>query len=116
MRSSLFALLFAFARSILQSLWNGVWEQLFEAIEYAEEQWHKKGSGEQKKEFVMDKVLGYIENNMELNFLYRKAIELFISRVIDGIIKALNKELGDNWVEKVEQYKDELADFIEFID
>jgi len=116
MKAGLFALLFAFVRSVLQSLWDGLWEVLFEAIEYAEEQWRSKGMGERKKEFVIEKVFSYIEDSMDLNFLYRKAIEVFLSKAIDGIVSALNDELGDNWVERVEEYKDELAGFIDFIE
>jgi len=120
MKSSLMAFLFAFIRSILtsvgQNLWDGLWEQLFAAIEYAEEKWNEENMGEKKKEFVMDKALEYISKHTDLNFLYRKALEIFISRVIDGIVAAINEELGDDWVEKVKQYKEELAGFLDFIE
>ena len=120
MKEGLVALIYVFVRSVLstvaQALWDGMWEELFAGIEEAERRWRESGNGEEKKEFVQKYVMEYLREHLELGFVRERAFEMFLGWTIDGIVKAINEELGHDWVEKVEQYKDEIARFISFIE
>ena len=120
MQTAVTALLFGFVRSILintsQILWDSMWEVLFEAIEEAEERWNEDGMGDKKKDFVKDKVMEFIEEKADLNFIYKRAIIIFLDRIIDGIVEAINDELGKDWVNKVGKYQKEMAGKISFIE
>ena len=119
MKNAFLALLFGFAKSVLtnvsQILWDSMWEILFEAVEEAEKKWTKEGMGQRKKDFVKKKVMTFIEEKANLNFIQKKAISIFLDRMIDGIVEAINDELGKDWVDKVGKYEDELAGKISFI-
>jgi len=113
MRDTALLWLGAFVRVVLTGIWDGVWELIFEGVGYAEEQWEDQS--ERKKKYVMGLVMDYVDDNKDLGFVRRKAVELFLSRVIDGVIKAIQDELGDNWVEAAKEYQKELAGLLPFI-
>jgi len=119
MSGAVYALLFGFVRSVLksasQAIWEGLWGVLFAAIEEAEERWREEGKGQERKSFVEDKVMSFVQEKADLNFIQRQAVKLFVSKTIDTIVEQLDDELGENWIEKVDEYKQELADMISFI-
>ncbi len=119
MREAFVALIYGFVKraltSVAQSVWDGMWVKMFDAVEEAEERWREEGYSEEKKEFVENKIKTYIDERVELNFFQRRAFNLFLSWGIDGMVEAIEDELGENWVESVEEYKEEIAGFISFV-
>jgi len=112
----LYVFVMAILKNVAQAVWDGMWQVLFEAVEEAEERWNEEGYSEEKKAYVMDKVTTFVEENTENMFFIRKqAVRLFLSWSIDGVIKAIEDELGENWVESVKEYKDQMSDFVSFL-
>lgn len=115
----IYAMVIAFAQSFLQkiaqNLWDAMWVEIFGAITEAEKEWDESGRGEEKKQFVIDKVFEFVQERKNLNFIERQALKILLNITIDSIIKTINEEMGKNWVEKVKEYEDELDDKIPFI-
>ncbi len=120
MRDFFLGLLVRFAERTLRRIgnhvWIGAWELKIEGVAEAEKYWEEKGRGEDKKEFVIKKVMGYIEGQKNLNFITRKILEMFVSRMVDAILEQLNEEIGKDWASQVEDLRDKLAGKIPFID
>lgn len=110
------ALLWTFAEYILDAIWDATWEVIFDAVEKAEEQWEEGELVKDKKKFVIEKALQFIEDHRGLNWIERHAVKLFFNVAIDGLIQSLNKDIGKNWVEKVKEREDQLDDYIPFVD
>lgn len=102
-------------QSLSQAIWDGFWSALFWAIQQAEDQWVEKGAGQAKKEWVVDTVMTYMEEEVKLNYITRKAVKIFVSRVIDVILRDLNEALGKDWREQVKSLEQHLAKKIPFI-
>lgn len=95
---------------IAQGLWDELWTQIFNGVAYAEERWIESGRGAQKKTWVLDAVMEFIEQRASLNWLQRQIVKLFVGRVIDAIVEVANEELGKDWVDKVKDLERELAE------
>ena len=103
------------ALNVGQSLWDGLWEVMFEAIEEAENEWNEGNKGEVKKNWVLDKISNYIEDNTDMNWFKRRAINFVSSRAIDSIIDTLNDELGTDWIDHADNVKEQIEEKIPFI-
>ncbi len=113
MRKRALMIAWPLARKALQGIWDSFWEVMFEAIEYAEEEW--PSASQKKKEYVEEKVLEFVNERADLNFITRQAVRLFINAMIDNVIEELEETLGEDWVDTVKDYKGDLADKIPFI-
>lgn len=106
-------LLSAFFRSLLNStkknLWNELWEKLFEFVIKAENYWEEQGRGEEKKDWVKKKVMGFVNDAVGLNWIQRRALSFFLSIVVDSLIATLNNQLGKDWIDKVEDVEENWA-------
>lgn len=97
------------------SLWDELWEYIFEAVVQAEEKWGDD-NGAAKKEFAMDLIMGWLDENMALNWLQRTAIRLVVSNLLNGLIKEFNNIVGHDWLAKAKEVKEQLGDRIPFIE
>jgi len=103
-------------KSISQGLWDGVWAVVFDAVEQAEEKWEQGDYARNKKEFVIEEAVKFVEKRKKLGFIKKRAVKLFLSTSIDYLINTLNEELGKNWVETVKEREDQLDDYIPWVD
>ncbi|MCF8012664.1 MAG: hypothetical protein K9L56_15455 [Clostridiales bacterium] len=114
------ALLWKWVESILQSIgeaiWDATWAVIFDAIARAEEKWDKGDWAKDKKQFVIDESLKFIENHEELGWVRKQAVKMFLSMVIDRIITELNDQIGKDWVKQAKEIEDNLDDYFDFID
>ncbi|MCK8816891.1 hypothetical protein MWH28_05825 [Natroniella sulfidigena] len=90
-----------------EKLWDGLWEEIFAAIIAAEEKWEESGQGKVKKEWVMEQVMNYAKEELELNWIKRRIVEFFISRVIDSLIETFNELVGEDWIDQVKELEEE---------
>ncbi|WP_245579475.1 glycoside hydrolase family 108 protein [Halonatronum saccharophilum] len=100
----------------LEGLWGEVWEIIFELVIEAEKRWDESGKGKEKKKWVMDKLMKYINENINLNWIKKQLIEFFLSKVIDALIATLNEFVGNDWIDKVEELEEEWRDRFGFDD
>ena len=114
-KSIVLAFLFAWAERLLEAVWEGFWEIVIEGVVIAEERWQESDQGQKKKAFVQEKVMKYAEKHLELNWIYRQALRIFLSRVLDVLIGKINEDLGKDWVEHVERMERELRDLVPYI-
>lgn len=98
--------------SIAKNLWQEVWAKIFEYVVKAEEYWEEKNRGQQKKEWVIRKVKSFILEKRGLNWIKIKIIEVFLSLILDAIISTLNEEIGNDWVDVVEELEEDFKDKI----
>jgi hypothetical protein len=114
------ALLWKWVESILHSvgeaIWDATWAVIFDAIARAEEKWEKGDWAKDKKQFVIDEALEFIENHEELGWVRKQAVKMFLSMVIDRIITELNDQIGKDWVKQAKEIEDNLDDYFDFID
>ena len=99
-----------------QNLWDAMWEELFLAIEEAQRSWESSGHGKQKRSWVIEEVVSYLDRRARLNWWQRKIFRIFLGQVIDAIIKTTSDQLGPNWVSRAENLKVSLAGKLSFID
>lgn len=105
-----------FAKTTAQGLWDAFWCHISVSIKEAERQWVENGKGEIKKQQVITKVMGILEERLELNWLRRRIMKVFISKVVDSIISTFNKEIGHGWVNHVDQLRVYLSSKLWFVD
>ena len=87
----------------VENLWDNLWEEIFAAVIAAEEKWEESGQGKVKKEWAMKQIMDYIENETDLNWIKRRIIEFFLSRVIDSLVETFNDLMGDDWLDQVKE-------------
>ncbi|WP_408956486.1 hypothetical protein [Natroniella sp. ANB-PHB2] len=92
---------------VAETLWDNIWEEIFEAIIKAEEKWQESGQGKVKKEWVMEQVMDYIQEEVELNWIKRRMVEFFLSQVIDALIETFNELVGEDWIDQVKELEEE---------
>lgn len=115
-----FALLWMFVENILssiaQAVWDALWAVMFDAIAEAEKEWEEGDWAKEKKEFVVEKALEYIEDHEKLGWVRKQAVKVFLNIVIDRIIKELNDEIGKDWVEQAKEIEENLDDYFPWIE
>jgi len=120
MDSNTFAILFIWIKSFLESiadaLWDALWEVTFDAIETAEREWDKGNLAKDKKQWVIDRAIKFVEEHQKLGWIKKQAVKIFLATVIDRVITELNDELGKDWVEQAKDAKKEMSDMVDFLD
>ncbi len=115
-----FSLLWVWIRQFLESIgeavWDGTWEIIFEAIAEAEKKWDEGNWAQDKKQFVIEQAISFIENYEGLGWIRKQAVKIFLSTVIDRIISELNDQLGSDWVKQAKKIEDQLDEYFSFID
>ena len=91
----------------IDELWDEIWEKIFTLVIEAENKWDEKNRGKEKKKWVVEKVMKYIKQKVEPNWIKRQIINLFISRVVDRLVNTLNEELGKDWIEQAEELEED---------
>ena len=102
-------------QGLAQHLWDRLWLALFDFAVEAEQKWKESGKGEEKKEWVMAKMLEFIEDKANLSWIQRQVIGMFVSEIINALVDEFNTQLGKDWGNRVEELQDELAGRIPFI-
>lgn len=92
-----------------QGLWEGLWEQIFAAVAFAERRWVEAGRGAEKRGWAVQTVMGYLDEKAKLGWLQRMIVKLFVGRVVDAVVDTANAELGQDWVARVQELERNLA-------
>lgn len=118
MKNTVIAFLIALVSNLFKTTANNLWERFWNlAIEFIVEAEKSIEVGEVKKEYVLEKLMSFLDSNLKLNFITRNIVKLFVSKVvIDGLVNTLNEFINHDWIEKIEELKRELAESIYFID
>ena len=80
----------SFLERVAQNLWDAVWAELIQAAAEAEQKWKESGQGEVKREWVIEKILEYINSQTKLSWLYKKLISMALGMIVDSMVKAFN--------------------------
>lgn len=102
--------------SVAQGLWDATWAITFDAIAEAERKWDEGNWAKDKKQFVINTAIEFIENHEKLGWVRKQAVKMFLSMVIDRIVAELNDEIGKDWVKKAKDIEDNLDDYFDFIE
>ena len=102
-------------QGVAQNLWDRMWGEVFNFAVEAEVRWKEKGKGAEKKEWLLDQTLEFIETRANLSWTQKQLIRLFVGEIVDSIIDELNERIGKDWGDKIEDLRDELAGRIPFI-
>ena len=94
--------------------WDDLWAKLFELVAQAEDRW-ESGAGEQKKEWVLQQTMIWMDQVLKPRGFQRWILKFAISTLIDSIVKTLNDGLGNDWVAKAKEIEKYLSDLIPVI-
>lgn len=114
--SFLFGLVKKFFDNLANNVWDNLWEEVIIAVTKAEKKWEADGAGEKKKEWAEEQIMGYIEKEADLNWFERQITKVFISNVIDAVVKSMNDAMGQDWGLQVEKLQKSLEDRLPIID
>jgi hypothetical protein len=93
-------------KDIAHFAWGALWQIITDAMLEAEKQWIKSGSGEVKKDWVMNQVMAYLTKTKKLNFLSKWIVKTFLSKVIDQFITELNRDFENHeWAKHVQDLR-----------
>lgn len=98
--------------SLAQNVWDGLWDLVFDSIKEIEIQIKNRDIQADKKKIILDRVESYLSQNKKLSKVQRWAVIVFMGRVIDAMIKDLNENHGQNWIDKAVDLKKKFADKI----
>lgn len=108
--------LWSYVKSLLNDLWDEVWEQYIKtAVITAEIYWNKQ-EGELKKEWLMKNINCFLDKKLKLTWLQRKIINIFFSRVVDSLVAKINADFGKDWGKRVDEVKVYLEKLLPIID
>lgn len=100
-----------------QSLWDGLWDEiLLPAIAEAQQMWVTDGHGKDKKKFVLDRLMEFVEDKADFGWVRRTTIRLVFSLLINSIIDAIKKQLGEDWQASAKEVKALIAGRVPFLD
>jgi len=102
-------------KKAVNNLWDELWEYIFKAVVETEAEWGSK-NGQQKKEWAIDKIMGWLEINVNLNIIQRIAAKLIIGNLINAVIDQFNEYMGHDWLAKAEELKQQLEDKLPIIE
>jgi UDP-galactopyranose mutase len=114
--SFLFGLVKKFFDNLANNVWDNLWEEIVIAVTKAERKWQEEGAGEEKKKWAEEQIMGYIEKEADLNWFERQITKVFISNVIDAVVKSMNDAMGKDWGLQVEKLQKSLEDRLPIID
>ena len=113
------ALLLGFVQAVLKRtanlLWEDLWEKLFAAIAEVEARF-KDDAGEQKKQWVMERLEEWLKEKVQLNWVQNLLFKMVIGRLIDAIVAELNRAMGHDWIETARQFERQMAEWLPVID
>lgn len=98
--------------SLTQNVWDGLWDLVFDSIREVEIQIKNRDVQVDKKKVILDRVEVFLTSQKKLSKVQRWAVMVFMGRVIDAIIKDLNENHGQNWIDKAVDLKKKFADKI----
>ncbi len=102
--------------SIADAVWDALWAVIFDGIAEAERKWDEGNWAKEKKQFVIDEVIKFVENHEKLGWVKKQAVKMFVSIVIDKVIVELNDEIGQDWVKQAKKVENNLDDYFPWID
>jgi len=115
-----FSVLGAFVEDLLKDLgdavWDSTWEVLEDAIIKAEKKWDNGELIGERKEFVLNTVINYIQSQGYLGWIQGWMVRSFLSKAIDQVVAQLNDRLGHDWVKYTEDFRDDIEDQIDWLD
>lgn len=100
-------------QTIVNTLYEAFWQTIFDAILEAQK---TLSGGIIKKEAVIKKVMDFISTHKKLSFVQVWAVKLFIGKIIDGIIKDIKNNHGENWLDSVKEIEQKINEKTDFID
>jgi len=103
-------------KDVGDAVWDATWEVLIEAIVKAEKKWDNGELIGQRKKFVIDTVLNFIESKQALGWIQGWMVRAFLSTAIDKIIAQLNTRLGNDWVKYADKLRDSVESKIKWLD
>jgi hypothetical protein len=115
MKELLIGLGLKFLQALAQSVWDGLWAEVSDAITNAENQWKSGNYGAVKKAWVLNKAVQYLDSRNLIKWYNRRMITLFLDRAIERAVDEINAKLGKNWADHVEDAKRILAAKIPFV-
>ena len=98
-KNALYGIAMKFLAMLGQAGWDGFWHVLFWAVGQAEELWQESGQGEAKKKWVVDTVVGFLQEKFEFGWILKTSLNLLVSQVVNTLIGQINEQLGKDWVE-----------------
>jgi hypothetical protein len=98
--------------SLAQNVWDGLWDLVFDSIKEIEIQIKNRDVQADKKKIILDRVEVFLTSQKKLSKVQRWAVMVFMGRVIDAMIKDLNENHGQNWIDKAVDLKKKFADKI----
>ena len=98
-----------------QSIWYSFWDEIFEAVVYAESEWVKGGRGKKKQHYVVHRMMYWLESRGLVKWYKRRFMRRAVETIVDRIIEEANKKAGHNWVDHAEELQNYLASKIPFI-
>jgi len=105
-----------FLKSIADALWDATWAMVFDSIAKAEKKWEQGDWAKEKKQFVINEAMKFIENHEQLGWVRKQAVKMFLSLVIDRVIQELNDEIGKDWAKQAKEIENNLDDYFPWID
>lgn len=110
------SIIYKWQQKLLQGYWNQTWELILEGVKKAEEQFDTEEEISDKKKWVYEKVMSFIESKIKLNWFFKFVISSFLNAQIDAIVFELNDKLGHDWIKQAEKIRDKLAGIIPIIE
>lgn len=108
----------AFLGSILNRVanlvWDDIWAKLYELIAQAEQLYYSDNTLK-RKDWVVSESIKWLESKMPLNAIQRFILLFALGSIVDSFVKALNDELGHDWVSKAKEIEAKLAGIIPVI-
>ena len=83
-------------------------ENLIVWIEKAEEKFE---DGKDKKDFVVDHVLELVNDQFDLNYIYRILAKKLIEGLVDLLIDLLNNLFDHDWINEINEYREIIKEF-----
>jgi hypothetical protein len=104
-----------FLQKLTKTVWELIWNEIFAAIVLAEKKWNDLGKGAVKKDWFINEIVRFINGKRKMNGVQEWAMRKFLNVIADEIVKELNSQLGNDWVEKADRVKELLEKKIPFV-
>ena len=102
-------------QGLAQSIWDSFWDEIIQAVVFAEEQWKNTGRGKKKKDYVVQHMMDWLESKGLVKWYKKRFMRRAVETIVDRIIEEANKKAGHNWVDHAEELQNYLASKIPFI-
>lgn len=85
-------------------LWEEVQGVAVEKIAVAQEKFEE---GKQKRDWAVRELVAFVEDYVDLNFATRYILRMLLGLVVDGLVKMLKEEMGDDWGDTIREWLNE---------